>query len=91
MTVDEALALFTRPERGVYVAHDWVQAEECADVLAAEVRRLREELRKEREVSCVECGSRMDRDDCEYTGDAETAEWLCHDCDNQLAAESGDV
>lgn len=41
MTVDEALALFTRPERGVYGAHDWVQAEECADVLAAEVRRLR--------------------------------------------------
>lgn len=44
MTVDEALALYVRPEKGAFGGHDWVESDDATVVLAAEVRRLRERL-----------------------------------------------
>lgn len=46
-------------------------------VLAAEVRNLRT-------VCCYDCGGSFDQDECEYTGDSETSEWLCEDCGGDL-------
>lgn len=44
MTVDEALALYPADPLGEYGGRSWIESSDAATMLAAEVRRLREQL-----------------------------------------------